>query len=315
MNSSTLITAKDGKVLGVDPNRLWVHPYFLMTNSSNTNGATPILDSLDNDVIVPANGTFGPVFMGVSAESPIRLTALASDQSAGPFTLMLQTQSGGQQVGLMNSAIHSSTILGTGGKPYKLPEALNVPAGLGIEATFFDLSGSNNTVRLAFQGMRMSKPQVTTVSEQQQSQKDPALSLPFWYTMDNGPAALPAYTPGSPVELDYIMTISSAHNFQLTQFSAIVVRNSDNTQQPYAFNLTDTTTGETLIDAPQGSTYGINGALLFGTGSFPFKFHEPRMLLAGARMEANITNLDPTGAACTAYLTFGGRALAIKGWR
>jgi len=286
----TVQSAPDGRVLGVNPRRLLELPYFLLTNQ-------PL-----NEVTMAANQSSSPVVMSANADGPIQIVSFAHQKTGAALTF-LQIQDGQNLRGLMNGAVHIDTLFGSGQQPYRLPEALYLDASRALVTSFIDISGSSNAVRFAANAQRFTSCKVHKGIEaiQKRLAERKYISVPYWYTLDNGPVTLAASATSNQT-----ITIAQDHHFQLYQLSAV-------STGAFNIDIIDAIRGESMIDAPQGTSYGVSSNLIFGSANFPFKFHERRLFQAGQKILITLT--DRTGAPNTVYLTFGGCALASRLWR
>lgn len=259
--------------------------------------------------ISAGQSTPAPSIMGVSGEGPALIFGFAI-QRIGPALVLLQLQDGPNVRSLMNQPIHVDTIFGNytpgnpGGKSYPLPEALYLDETHNLAATFFDLSGAQNLVNPSLETQRfLTRRVMADINKiRNREQQRQYLTLPYWYTFDAGFSALAAGVGNLNTE---VITIGPDHHFELMQLSAV----SDG---EFRLNIVDLVTGESLIDAPQGQNYGISSNLITGTGSFPFRFHEPRFFEVKTKIQITIENR--IAGANTVRLTLGGRALADRMW-
>jgi hypothetical protein len=282
---------KDGSIIGVNRRRIAEMPYFLMTNTPN------------NAVVVGANQSSPPQVCTLSGEGPAQIVSFAH-QKTGVARVFMQTQDGTTQRGLMNRAVHIDTIMGTGQQPYMLPEALYVDELRSLVVAYTDLSGFANTIRFAGLATRYLHRQYDPTMERirQRLAERQFLSMPYWYTLDQGSISVAG---GATVQ--QVITIGQDHHFQIMQITGTSTR-------PYDINIVDPNLGESLFSAPQDQNYAIGSELVVGSANFPFRFHEPRLVRAGQILLVTIT--DRGGVAPNVInLTLGGRTLALRMWR
>lgn len=281
---------KSGTILGINRKVIAEMPYFLLTNEPN------------NSVVVPANQSSILNVMTVSGEGPASIVSLAHEKTAA-MRVMMMVQDGRTQYGLMNGACHIDTVMGSGAQPYRLSEALYIDERRSVQVAFTDISGAANAVRVCAFASRMLTQQIDTTLTRirKRMAEQQYLSMPYWYTLDNGPI-----TVGAGLTVQETITVGQDHHFQAFKFSAV------NTGL-FSVDIIDSQKGESFITAPGGSHYPISSDLLFGNGNFPFVFHEPRLVQVGQRLLVNITDLS--GAPNTIHLTLGGRALKVRMWR
>jgi hypothetical protein len=295
----TIIDNPDGSVAAVNLKRLAEMPYFLCSNSPN------------NIMQIPASQSVGPLIMSISGEGPAEIHSLACNRLAA-CKILLQIQDGQTQRALMNRACHVDTIFGnydttTGGKkqfrPYPLAEALYIDEQRAVVIIASDLSGAANTFRPCLQAHRMLTRIADVDLSRARARMDQRqyLTLPYFYTFDDGSILVPA---GTTVQAE--ITIGQDSHFELFQISAVA------TSPLFDINIQDIGTGEAIVDGPQGNTFPISGNLMTGTAGFPFRFHEPRFINLHSKLLVTIT--DRSGADNTLFLTLSGRALADRMW-
>lgn len=285
----TLVATKGGRILAVDKRRLEETPFFLLTNPPN------------NLVVAPAGASSTPVAMRLSGEGPMQMIMLGMHADP-PVLVRLYARDGNQPCLLMNNPIHSDTMAGPGGQMYPLPEALYTDEDRALAVVFSDITGESSNVRFTAVGAKYLQLQADPSTERvKQRLKDTQfLSMPYFYTFDKNKASLTAYQ-----STQFEITISNGHNFEIHQLSYT----SDG---EFSIDIIDLTKGESIIQAPRGTHYEIPNTLLLGTGSYPYRFHEPVLIFGGQRLLVNLTDLS--GDTNEIYLTLGGRAIKIRNW-
>jgi hypothetical protein len=281
---------RDGSIVGVNPKRLQELPYFLLTNRPN------------NAVTVAANQASPMQVMSVSGEGPAQIVSFSHEKTQDVRVLM-QLQNGNAISSLMNGAVHIDTIMGNAGQPYYLSEALYIDELRSLQITYTDISGLGSSVRsVAFAQRYLTQTADPTLKKVKTRMKQRQyLSMPFWYTLDQGPVTL---TAGETREVT--ITMGQDHHFEIFSLSRVATGR-------FNIAVVDQSTGESLISAPQDQHYPIGDEILFGTGNFPFRYHEPRMIQVGQRLLVTLVNR--AGVDNTIHLTMGGRAVALKMWR
>lgn len=301
----TLISRPDGVVEGVNFARLAEIPYFLVTNVPN------------NTIIVPANQASPPILMSLSGEGPGQVFAWGREiqrggviQADAGMRVFLQIQDGQSIRGLMNGACHVDTIAGSGGTPYRLAEALYLDELRAVWCTFTDFSALANSIRFVGLDNRFLDQRVAVDLSRVRARMDRRqyLSMPYWYTLDQGPVTLVAGATGQ-----FPITVGSDHHFKISKFSAVVQEGVGGATGPWTIDIIDITRGESIIDAPQSSHFAVNGNLFFGTAPFPFSWHVPRLIQTNTKLVATITNTHVNPQ--TFHITLGGVALADRMWR
>jgi hypothetical protein len=226
--------------------------------------------------------------------------------------VILQVQDGQGIRGLMNGAVHLDTISGTGAQPYRFAEGLYLDELRSVIAQFTNLDPATDaSVRAMMLGQRYLNQQVAVDLTKIRARLDRRqyLTIPYWYTTDQGPVTL---APGATGQ--FPISVGQDHHFEIHQYSAVVQEdNFGSGTFPWSINIVDISKGESIIDAPGSGSQQVSGNLFFGNGNFPFKVHEPRLVLAGMKLVATITNNHTNNL--TFHLTLGGRAIADRMWQ
>lgn len=294
----TIIDRPDGVVEGVNLKRLNELPYFLCTNIPN--GA----------VVLVANQSSDPIVGSISGEGPIQIVGLCA-QRTGACLIMMQIQDGQTIRGLMNKSCHVDTIFGqylNGAgvncrRPYPLGEALYVDEQRQVIFIATDISNATNSFRPEMVAQRMLSRIIDPTVKQARAKMDKRqyLTLPYFYTFDTGQQVL---TAGQTVTAT--ITVGQDSHFDLMQISAISTGVFD-------FDIVNIATGESIISGPQATNFPLSSNLITGQGGFPFRFHEPRFIELGTKLQ--VTLVDRSGAGNTIFLTLGGRALSDRMWQ
>lgn len=286
----TILSAPDGRVLGVDRRRIGELPFFLLTNQPN------------NEIAVGAFQAAGPYSMRLSGDGPAQIISFAA-QRTGAARVYLLIRDGKSEQGLMNGACHIDTIFGSAQKPYYLPEGLYIDEGRALKVVITDLTGFQNNVRLLMNTQRylniVSDANLEKAKERLKARE--FLTLPYFYTFDNGPVTLTAL--GTSTQSISLLPNFHFQLFQLTSVSTGL----------FTLDIIDGNTGSSLFDAPQGTHFEVSSGLVCGNGNYPFKLHEPRLYMASQKIIVKLT--DRSGAPNTVHLTLGGRNIADRMWR
>lgn len=303
----SLITRDDGEVLAINSRRLAEIPFFLSTNQPN------------DSVTVPPRQASAPLVGSVSGEGPAQVFAFSREIQRPPGTLQtdaqmrvfMQIQDGPMQRGLMNGAVHVDTIMGSLGLPYRLPEALYLDELRSLIFMFTNLNTlADNLIRPLAHCSRFLTQQVdndlTRVRKRMQERQ--YLSVPYWYTLDQGPVDVNAGTTATAT-----ITVGQDHHFEFSKLSAVVEDLVAGPAGPWDINIVDVSKGESIIDGPQNVDYPISGDLIFGTAQFPYNLYVPRLVQVGMRLVVTIVNNHVD--AQRFHLTLGGRALALRMWK
>jgi hypothetical protein len=286
----TLIEAKDGSILGVDRRRVYEKPFSLLTNPPN------------NRVAMAANQPSALITMDVNGDGPKEVSQLSADYD-GACLCSLIMQDGNSSRALMNRKTHVANMFGSAGRPYKLPETLIIDELRQLIAEFTDISGSANSIAPALHTAHylqiQNDPRLSMIRQRMESRQ--YLSLPYFYNLDSGYAVLTALQSAA-----FQMSIGTDHHFAIHTITAT-------STGAFRINIVDVARSESIIYGQAGVDYPVNSALICGDAQYPFKFHEPRLIFSGQKL--NITLEDLSNQANTIYLTLGGQAVATKMWR
>ncbi len=270
-------------------------PFWLTTNQP------------DNIVTVAAQDTTEIISCGVNGNAPAELFELAYESSqSGQALIQLETNDGERDLALCKSPVHIATIFGVnarGFEPYRLPETLLVSEMRRLKITVTNLATDANVIRFAMNATRdrnLAPDPKDALAKAKETDKT-RLTYPYFYTGDKG-----AFVMAPNETREESITIDSSYDFRLCQISGL----SDG---PYSLNIYDAETGESLINALGDTSYNVASTLLVGDGSYPLRFHVPRIIRAASKLIVRITNLSET--ANTIYLTLGGINLARQMWR
>ena len=310
----TLFAKKTGEIVGINKRRLYETPFFLLTSPPR------------NDIVVASVDSSAAAAMRVSAEGPMQLTELGAvfDKTHGDVLVRMYMRDGSGTDMIMNSPCHIRTIFGPGGQMYPLPEGLFIDEERALSIVFSSLDpqpppppapqpppGNPTSARICAVGAKYSQleldPQLRRVKERLAISQ--FLTSPYFYTLDSGFATVP---PLSTIQVE--VEIGSQHNFEIHQFSAV----SDGT---FNLDIVDLSKGESIINAPRGTHYGVPSTLLLGSGAHPYRLHEPVMVFAGQRLLVTLTDTSnlvvpapPNPQGNRVFLTLGGNAVKARMW-
>ena len=288
----TLENAPNGQVTGISRDRLSEYPFFLLTQPP------------DNSVSVSANQSADAKILSVSSDAPMCALALGH-QKTGAMLVQLGINDGATPRWLCNAPVNVATIFGNNGKPYYLPTPLILPEMNILAARFTDVSGSSNAIRFSVWGGRYARP-IMDLDGQKKAQREQSRSymgLPFFYTIIPSPASGQTTGAlqllGNATSQQSIEIIGDSH-FQLTQISAV-------STGEFSLNIKDAASGESMIDGPAGTNYGISSNLICGDGNFPWKLPFPITYKRGSKMILDIADLS--GSTNQIFLTLAGRMI------
>jgi hypothetical protein len=299
--SKTILTDKAGVPIAADKNRLYEIPFILGTN-------TP---SAQVPLAVASGGVGGDnqgvAEMRVSGEGPVQVTQLTAYRNVATnkeCLVQLLIRDGTEQYAIMNAPVHIDTIFGSRGEAYPLPEALYIDENRTLSASFYDLTGTptTNYARISAQAGKYTRlrddPKRAVVEKR--LQRDQMIAVPYFYTFDSSKVVLTALQA-----LNRDVSISPIHNFEIHQLSAV-------STGTFSMDIVDVAKGESIINAPQNTSYKLPDTLMFGDNQHPFRFHEPIMTFGGQRLQISIQ--DTSGSANTVYITLAGRAIKVRQW-
>jgi hypothetical protein len=228
-------------------------------------------------------------------------------------TMRLSSPNGTDSGDLMNTWIHRDCITGSQGQPYPLPEGLYSDEGRAVLMTAQDISAENsyvnsgNGVQFSMMAAKYSQlqndPTLSRVKQRMQAKQ--FMSLPGWYTFDQGVVTLDALS-----YQEAVISISDQHNFEIHQLSYAF---GPSVNGAVSVNIVDLAKGESIINAPRGSNYMIPHTLLFGQNGYPYRYPEPITVMAGQKLLVQVQ--ETAGNASTPfYLALGGKQVAVRLW-
>ena len=330
----TIIDRADGVVTGVNIKRLNEQPYFLLPNQPNNTLVIPSGQTLQQ-ISMSISGEGPAQITMLAAERALSNSAGQGSVDGGNYpitpgttpssptsinvaTVLLQIQDGQGTRALMNGAAHIDTIFSNflpGNKAYPLAEALYIDEQRKILISATDLSQAvplapsttpvTNNIRPVFISERLLSRvyDSTTARARAKTDKRQYLSMPYFYVLDDGFAAIPAN--GTVVKT---ISLGQDSHFELFQLTAVATGGLGS----FLINIAQQSTGESIFDAPLGVSFPLSSGLVVGNASFPVRFHEPRFFEVGSKLIVTLT--DVSGAPNQTYITLAGRALADRMW-
>ncbi len=280
----TLIESKrwPGAIEGVNLRKLYEFPFWLTTDSPNPS------------ISVSANSSSPLTSMRVSAAGPAIVNAL-SVKRTGTALISLNILDGQTPQTLMNQPIHIDAIVGDNTLPYRLAEPIFTNEQRAIMVAFTDLSGSANAFRFVMHAARHTSVQYDPKLEeiQQRLKERQFISMPFWYTTDQGAVTLSA-SGSSTVGI----SIAQDHHFLLYKMSVVA------TSRLFNMQLIDTTKGKSLVDGPGQAGSEVSANLWLGDNTYPFVWPEPILFEAGTKIQVYLT--DRSASQNVIYLALHG---------
>ena len=283
MSTKLYIRDRAGR-LRVNPAKMFVQHYTLLPDAPN------------QAVTIAANATSAPLVFTGPQEGPFEGFLLAGRGTS----LALGVTFDFRRRNLQNYPIHGQTILGgqvpaaTGFLGYVLPETLWLLPKETLVVQLQDLSGQENTVKLAIHGRIYTvgatpaavknTPDVLKLANQADQQ-----STPYFYTTHNPPLSLTALQTQSPS-----IHVGQDGAFELHKIGSV-------STGAFSIQLYDPNSGRKLTSS------AVHSDLITGNAYFPFILPEPLFIKRNANINFDITDL--TGAPNTIYLTFAGRRI------
>jgi hypothetical protein len=134
----------------------------------------------------------------------------------------------------------------------------------------------------------------------QRMQAQEYLSMPYFYTLDEGAVTLTGLQT-----LNKEITISSEFNFDIHQLTVYSTGR-------FSLDIIDLTKGESIIQAPSNTHYLVPDRMLCGDNSYPYRLEMPWLVFAGQRLEVQLQ--DTSGATNTIWLVLGGSHMKVAKW-
>lgn len=238
-------------------------------------------------VTLAANGR-GVVNFEVDSQGHFEWRSIVG-QSTGAFSVEFYDT--GRDVMLQNRAIHSATVMGNARRPFRLPAPYFIYVGKGrrvIQATFVDLSGSPNTVRMNLRGRRWFHNEAPPDVQEKMNKEiqrfemyDYFLTTREAFVLDGAGAGTGVFEAGAEADTEIMkmmVSSASAFTFKLREEGSIRALMSD------------------FIDSRNG----------MGTAQFPYVFTDTYFLERNRFLNLEVTG---GGAADTLFVTLAGRRL------
>ena len=222
-------------------------------------------------------------------------------QSTGAFTLEFFDP--GTQRRLQNRPVHSTTIVGSGVRPFRLPEPYFFNVGESqrqIICTVRDLTGTSNTVRLVLYGRRF-----------YHREAPPDIAQHIARTFGSGQRTFSYFLVPNETNGDGTVTAVAANG--TTTFTLESDDNADTELQKllasstgaFTFQIRERSTNRTLQN---GVVHSNNG---FGNAEFPFLFADTYLLERKMQLLVEVT--DISGAENSIFITAAARRLQYRG--
>jgi len=264
----------------VDPAVPYIQPYYLLPLDGR-HTVTIAANGASNQILFegPQEGAFEGAMLLGTATSP----------------LILVTQFEHRNRNLIVRPIHAATMFGgqivptglatLGVSPFYMQETLWLLPRERLVINLMDLSGSENTVRLAIAGTlyvlagsEAARQMIGGVS--QLALRKSQISLPFWYTPEPTAGELSIVLAASAtMQGNILISSEAAFNWKKT---------TSYHDYPYEITFYEPFSGRPLSPAP------VHCDLITGTGMFPFVSKEGLFLKPSSRLNFTITNLSAT---------------------
>ena len=293
-----IITTKDtnGNVIEV------INPLKAFFNSSWL-FCTPVNPIADPGIILAAAGAPGSVVsrtLQCFQDSHAKIDRFADNGFAlnnalnMNYTLEIQHLYDRRQ--LTNGPIHARTIVGSGQRPFVLPEEIFLPASNSLQFTFANLAAAPFTTRFAGISTRMYH-----VEAERGGLQPPAIGRPTNVAFLTSRVTPIAVAGGVGAFTDTFIDVPEDAEFMVEKITHF------ETTAPaleFLYIITDPATGRMWSNGPVHSEVGS------GNGEFPFKLPEPTIV--GRRNSIPLRIINIQGAALTVYFTLTGRFLRYQ---
>lgn len=262
-------------------------PFFLTTNRP------------DNSIVLASYGTSGKISLSANVQGPLWVHSLMM-QSTGAFLIQLYIYDGERMVPMSSSGIHSSTLLGSGLKPYRLPAPIYTDELKRLVIVLTDISGASNTIYPCFMAHQGKNP-VHDPTGKLSDMRDGGnrLTYPFFYTFDAGSITFTALQNRED-SIGIGTNLMAVADFQLFQISYT-------STGTWTLDMLDGNTGESIFNAPQDQHYQVDAGSFIGNQNYPTRWNVGRMFRRGQKII--VRSSDTSNAANTAYLLLAGRAI------
>jgi hypothetical protein len=287
-----LIKDKSGKVIGeehfIEHLAEYVKPYTLVPRNADLNPTDP------EQIVVPAAGQSADVTLAMVDEGLFEgayLTAQyeTSQRADIPAPLMLVELIDNQRhVSLTGRPCQVQTVIGTGQRPFVLPESLPIDKQQPIICRFYDYSGAESKVRLQIHGQRLYSEQVDDprldAYIRRRQERNRRMSM-YLCPLDTDP------TIGAGLTQDVYYTNDSNIYFEVRKITYV-------STGAFKFRIID----EKSNEMQSGWVYST-GAI--GTAQYPFIYYGPWMIKPGGKVTFRV--MDVSGQSNLLKLTLCGR--------
>lgn len=240
--------------------------------------------------ILCPNESIGDNVLAISASSALRWN-FSNDQSgiidvrslsamATSDEFLIEIIESSRNSSCSNRPLHGKTILGTFGKPFKLPHPFVLPKLQTIQVELSDLSGSTNNVRLGFNG---NKHFATDLRDYYKTAQLGDMYRSFFFTTDSNVS---------------IASASSDQNFiSIEQGDFICMGINAHSTGNFTFRIYDVNLG-------RGWQNGYAPKSCLGSGEYQHEFFTPTLLKKKTKLRIEFVNLH--NDTNNIYLTFYG---------
>lgn len=269
---------KTNEVVGeeyfLNPLADYVKPYTLVPRNADLNPTDP------EQIIVPASGQSADVMLDMVDEGIFEgayFTAQYLDDAAP--AMLVELIDNQRRVSLTGRPCHVTTVIGTGQRPFVLPESLLIDKNQPIICRFYDLSGNENKVRFQIHGQRMYSEQIRDarldayIKRRQERNRHMSMYL---CPLDVDPTIAAGATG------DYYYTNDSNIYFEVRKIMV------------YATGAFKYFVFDEKNNGMQTGWLHSQGAL--GVAQYPFIFYGPWMIRPGGKVTFRVENLDTVNA-------------------
>jgi hypothetical protein len=273
-----------GEEYFLNPLADYVKPYTLVPRNADLNPTNP------EQIIVPASGQSADVMLDMVDEGIFEgayFTAQYLDDTTP--AMLVELIDNQRRVSLTGRPCHVTTVIGTGQRPFVLPESLLIDKNQPIICRFYDLSGVENNVRFQIHGQRMYSEQIRDarldayIKRRQERNRHMSMYL---CPLDVDP------TIAAGARGDYYYTNDSNIYFEVRKIMV------------YATGAFKYTISDEKNNGMQTGWLHSQGAL--GVAQYPFIFYGPWMIRPGGKVTFRIENLDAQNE-LTLKITLAGR--------
>jgi len=219
--------------------------------------------------------------------------------STGAF--LLEFFDPGSQRLLQNRPVHSTTVVGSGRRPFRLPQPYFFNVGnaqRSLQCTLTDLSGAENTVRLAVYGRRFYHHEAPpAVAAEIEKKFGGGWRTYSYFLVPKESVDGQGIVVGAGLSDTFTLDMDNDAHTELTKLMFSSTGN-------FIFRLRERDTNRALM------TDFIHVLSGMGNAEFPFNFADGYLLEANKQLLVEIT--DISGAENTIFITAAGRRLDLK---